>query len=220
MKAIFITVRTGSKRFPQKCLQLVAGKRAIERTIARAQQSKETDIIVLCTIRLPDDDILQEIAIKNGVYCFRGNEHDVPDRWIEAVKHFGVHFFVSFDGEDLLCCPELADLAFKQYENHRCEAIEAKNVPTGAFTFAFSRVGLEESIKAVPLEGVPKAVQRPEIRMTMDYPDDLLFFDNLYNNVENPTLHNVVEYLDKHPHVVLLNKHCQDLYLANQKQGV
>ena len=75
-KAIFITVRTNSKRLPQKCLLEIDGVRTIEFLIDRLKRSKLADIIVLCTTMNPEDDILCEIAQNKGILHFRGSEKD------------------------------------------------------------------------------------------------------------------------------------------------
>ena len=54
MKAIFITVRTGSTRLPQKALLKIHDHSTIEHLIKRVKRSKLADIIVLCTTNLPE----------------------------------------------------------------------------------------------------------------------------------------------------------------------
>ena len=71
-KAIFITVRTSSTRLPQKALiELVDGIRTIEYLIKRVQNSHNADGIILCTTTEVDDDILVDIADRNGINYFR-----------------------------------------------------------------------------------------------------------------------------------------------------
>ena len=272
MKAIFITARTGSKRFPQKCLKDVAGKPAIVRVIERAKLSYKADTIVLCTTWEPEDDILRGIAWDCGIHFFRGSTEDKLMRWKGATDLWSFDFFVTFDGDDLLCDPELADLAFDQYNRTGADFIEARNVPTGAFTSGIKTAALDKvcEIKGttdtemsvsyftktvlVPtnrltllpepmfqveqLEGVPEVLHRPEIRMTMDYPDDLKFFDNIYKHFTASiyyqvdgqkdidvcgylgadfTLADVIEYLDAKPEVIKINQYLQERYLENQK---
>jgi spore coat polysaccharide biosynthesis protein SpsF len=61
-KAILITVRTASTRLPKKALLKINGKTTIEHLIERMKRSKLADIIILCTTKLPEDDILCDIA--------------------------------------------------------------------------------------------------------------------------------------------------------------
>jgi len=239
MKAIFITVRTGSKRFPAKCLKWIGQKRAIELVIDRAKRSKKAQRIVLCTTWFPEDDILCDIAREQGIDYRRGSSRDKVMRWYGATLQHDVDFFVTADGDDLLCDPELIDLGFAQHDRTGADFIEAPNVPCGAFTYGISTAALKRVceikdtddtemmvpyfktglFKTEELENVPPVLQRPEIRMTLDYPDDLKFFDNIYSNFKdtNFSLRDVIKYLDDNPEVVEINKHCQEKYLANQK---
>lgn len=238
MNAIFITVRTGSKRLPEKALLKVGDKRTIELVIDRAKKSKKAEIIVLCTTRLSADNVLCDIALENGIKFFRGSTEDKLMRWKKAAAKYDVDFFVTFDGDDLLCAPELADLAFEQYERTGAHFIEAPNVPCGAFTYgisvwALNRVcamkGTTDTEMMVPyfktglfkteeLQNVPIVLQRPEIRMTLDYEDDLKFFRNVYDHFINFRLQDVIEYLDANPEVPRINAYLQQVYLDNQKR--
>ena len=67
MNSILITVRTGSTRLPKKALIEINGKPTIEYLIERVKQSKFADNIILCTTKLPEDDILCKLAQKNNI---------------------------------------------------------------------------------------------------------------------------------------------------------
>jgi len=240
-KAIFITVRTGSTRLPEKALLKINERSTIELVIDRVKRSKKAQIIVLCTTESKNDDILCEIAKKKGIMFFRGSAEDKLMRWKGAAEKYDVEFFVTSDGDDLLCDPELIDLAFAQYERCGADFIECKNVPCGGFTYGikvsalnkvceikdsaetemmwvyFTDTGL---FKTEILQDVPIALQRPEIRMTLDYEDDLRFFKVIFDHfADNPTftLRDVVKFLDENPDVIKINQHLQEKFLANQK---
>jgi len=241
MKAIFITVRTASTRLPQKCLRKIGDTAAIELVINRVKRSWRADKVILCTTRFDEDNLLCGIAVRNGIVYYRGSSKDKLDRWQGAANLFKVDFFVTADGDDLLCDPELIDLAFEQYEVNKPDFIQAKNVPCGAFTYGIKKSALDKVCEIkdttdtemmVPyftttglfhvehLKNVPGVLQRPEIRMTMDYEDDLKFFQNVYGHFKDTdfTLRDVIAYLDKYPEVIKINQHCQKEYLSNQKK--
>ncbi|MFZ3058099.1 MAG: hypothetical protein WA102_00045, partial [Candidatus Methanoperedens sp.] len=113
-KAIFITVRTGSTRLPEKALLKINDRSTIELVIDRVKRSQKAEIIVLCTTEAKNDDILCEIAKENAILFFRGSAEDKLMRWKGAAEEYDVEFFVTSDGDDLLCDPELIDLAFEQ----------------------------------------------------------------------------------------------------------
>ena len=63
------------------------------------------------------------IAEKNGINFYCGSELNKFKRWQGACERFDVDFFVTADGDDLLCEPELIDLAFVQYERNNTDFI-------------------------------------------------------------------------------------------------
>jgi spore coat polysaccharide biosynthesis protein SpsF (cytidylyltransferase family) len=243
IKAIFITVRSGSSRLPNKCLLEINRMPVIQHLIRRVKRSKLKDKIILCTTKLKADDTLCRIAKRQGIDYFRGPVEDKLMRWQDAAKKFKVEFFVTADGDDLFCEPELIDLAFAQYKRSHPDFIEAKNLVCGAFTYGikaqalykvckikgsdetemmsvyFTQTGL---FKIEKLSGVPRIFKRPELRMTLDYQDDFKFFSAVIRHFivrkkENFTLRDAILYLDKHPEVVKINQYLQKKFLANQK---
>ena len=241
--AIFITVRTASTRLPKKCLLEINEKPVIERLIARLIRSKKTDGIVLCTTELADDDILCRIARDKGIQYYRGSVKDKLARWLGAVEKYGVDFFVTADGDDVFCEPELIDLAFEQYSKSKPDFIEGKDLVCGAFTYGikagalrkvcenkdtddtemmwvyFNETGL---FKVEELKGVPAIFRRPDIRMTLDYEDDFTFFKTITEHFEAQgnadfTLREVLAYLDQNPQVIKINQYLQEKFLENQR---
>ena len=244
-KAIFITVRTGSKRLPNKALLKIKGTTVIEYLIRRLKSSKNADKIILCTTENEQDDVLIELARKNKILFFRGDERDKLDRWRGAAKKYNVEFFVTADGDDIFCEPELIDIAFKQFEDGNCDFIEEKpgqNLPVGAFTSGIKTSALEKvcSIKdsddtemmsvyftelnmfnVEALKNIPVAFRRPDIRMTLDYKEDFDFFKTIIEaflkDNKKLSLGNILCYLDEHPDIIEINQFRQKDYLANQK---
>ena len=242
-KAIFITVRTGSTRLPKKCLLKIQGLTTIQHLIRRVKRSKLADIIVLCTTKLREDDILCKIARNEKINCFRGSVKDKLERWLGAAEKFNVEFFVTADGDDIFCEPELIDLAFKQYQENKPDFIEGEGLVCGAFTYGIKTSALKKVceikdtddtemmwvyftdtgiFKCEKLKKVPKIYKRPEIRMTLDYPDDFKFFKNVIENLGKEkkyfSLKDIIKYLDKNPKVVKINQYLQEKFKKRQKE--
>lgn len=243
-KAIFITVRSGSSRLPKKALLEIINKPTIEHLIQRIKLSKKADIIVLCTTELEEDEILCQIAERNNIYFYRGSVSDKLERWLGAAKMYDVEFFVTVDGDDLFCEPELIDIGFEQYEKSKPDFIEGKDLICGAFTYGIKTAALEEVceikdtddtemmwvyfkdtglFKTEILEKVPAIFMRPEIRMTLDYEDDFKFFKTIIEHFinekkENFNLRDVVDFLDKNPKVIKINQYLKQRFLENQRK--
>ena len=243
-KAIFVTVRTASTRLPGKALLEINGTPVIGHIIDRIKRSKQADGIVLCTTELEEDDVLVDIATKRGLKVFRGSVNDKLERWRGAAEENDVEIFVTSDGDDVFCEPELIDLAFKQYENGKPDFIEGKGIICGSFTYAIKRSALEKVceikdteetemmwvfftetglFKTEELKNVPDIFKRPEIRMTLDYEADFQFFNKIFDHFKGKKqyfdLRNIVEFLDANPDIIKINQHLQETYLANQKEN-
>lgn len=242
IRAIFITVRTSSTRLPQKCLLPFGNARAIEFLIRRLKRSKLAEAIILCTTEKPEDDILCDIATKEGVSFFRGSERDKLVRWAGAARKFDVEFFVTADGDDLFCEAELIDLCFRQYEKTGADFIEQEGLVCGCFTYGIKATALYKvcDIKDSAdtemmwvyfkdtglfqcefLRDAPPVFRRPEIRMTLDYEDDLRFFKAcaapfFEQGRYDFTLRDVMQVLDAHPEIIKINQYRQEEFLANQ----
>ncbi len=244
-KAVFITVRTGSSRLPKKALLEINGKPTIEYLVRRVKLSKKSDMIVLCTTESKEDEVLCQIAERNGISFYRGSTNDKLERWRGAAKMYDVEFFVTADGDDLFCEPELIDLAFGQYEKDHPDFIEGKGLICGSFTYGIKTTALEKVceikdtddtemmwvyftdtglFKTDVLKNVPLFFKRPEIRMTLDYQDDFEFFKTVIEHFADKkntfNLRDIVDFLDKNPDVIKINQHLQKRFLENQKEKI
>ena len=112
--AIFLSVRTGSSRLPNKSVLKIHNKYTIEYVIDNLKKSEKTDKIILCTTRKSEDDILCEIAENNNIKVFRGSERNKIRRWYFAAVEYDVDNIVTVDGDDLFFDVRLADMCFHQ----------------------------------------------------------------------------------------------------------
>jgi spore coat polysaccharide biosynthesis protein SpsF len=77
---------------------------------------------------------------------YRGSEEDKLWRWKQACEMYDVDFFVTADGDDLFCEPELIDLCFSQYKKTKADFIRWENCEIGAgfFTYGISYQSLKK----------------------------------------------------------------------------
>ena len=242
--AIFITVRSDSSRLPNKALKEILGRTTIELVISRAKQVSNVDEIVLCTTVRPIDDRIVEIAEKCGIKYFRGSLEDKLDRWFGAVKEFDIDYFITMDGDDLFCDPELISLSINQIENTNCDFIRApKGLICGAFTYGIKAKALEKvcSIKdtsdtemmwvyfedtglfnVCDLDIKDTVFFNDNIRLTLDYPEDFNFFKTIFeslNCVNNDVpLSEIVNFLLNAPDIIKINSFRQEDFIENQKR--
>lgn len=240
--SIFVTVRTGSSRLPQKALAPVTfGKSALEFLLERVGQSKVAELVVVCTTELPEDDIIEEIGLASGARVFRGSVEDKLDRWWRATQEYGVSSFVTADGDDLFCDPGLLDDGLRLLSDDDVDFIEAPDAPCGAFTYGIQTDALgrvcdikkssdtemmwvyfkDTKLFKVAQLAIESAIRRPGYRLTLDYPEDLEFFRRVINQFggrSDMSILEIVQYLDLHPNVVAINAFRQEEFLENQRR--
>jgi len=241
--AIFITVRNGSTRLPNKAMLNIGNIPTIEFLIKRMKSSKLANEIVMCTTENTSDDSLVEIAKRNNIEYFRGDEEDKLERWNGAAKEFNVDFFVTADGDDLFCDPYLADLAFEQYLKNNSDFIQATGVITGVFTYGISSKALKKvcEIKDTnetemmwvyftetnlfnieELENVPDKYKRNDIRMTLDYIEDFDFFQKVVqisnSKSSNISIDEILHIIENYPNIKEINFFREAEWAENQRK--
>ncbi len=236
--AVFIPIRLGSSRLPKKPLIEIKGKPLIEHLIERVKTAKLPNEIVLCTTTKPEDSVFIGIARKCNVKCFRGSEKDILDRFLNAAIEYKVDFIVNVDGDDIFCDPELIDNTVEVFLKEGSSFIKWNELPLGS-----SPIGIKiEALKKVHemkdendtetgwgmyftetglfdvknIEPADEELRHPEIRMTLDYPEDLRFVKEIFNRLYTPervfTLRDILRLIKKEPGLAEINKGVQDKY--------
>jgi len=240
--AIFITVRMKSIRLPKKAILKIKGKTVIEHLIERVKLARLPDLIVLCTSTNPDDDILVSIAKKNGIEYFRGSEDDKLDRHLNAAIKYDVDFMVNVEGDNIFYDHEMIDKTIETFIHTQADYITCKDLPLGTAAHGIKFEALkkiceikdetdtevyggyfkETGLFKVEYLDVEDELRHPEIRMTLDYPEDYEFFkavfDELYNRRKVFTLKEILALLRKNPQIMEMNKHLQQKYVERIKE--
>jgi spore coat polysaccharide biosynthesis protein SpsF (cytidylyltransferase family) len=242
--AVFIPIRLGSSRLSKKPLIKIKGKPLIEHLIERVKTAKLPDQIILCTTTMPEDSVFIGIARKCNVKCFRGSEKDILDRFLNAAIKYSVDFIVNVDGDDIFCDPELMDKTVNIFHKTDSDFIKWNELPLGAspvgikvealkkawemkdesdtetgWGMYFTDTGLFDVEYEEPED---EELKHPEIRMTLDYPEDLKFVKEIFNRLYIPgkvfTLREILRLLRKEPHLAEINKGVQGEYWKRFKQ--
>lgn len=239
---ILVSVRNTSTRLPGKCLADIAGKPSVEREVERLQRSREADLVAIATSSEPEDDPLAEVARRVGVPCVRGTVDKLP-RYLQAAEEFDADFFVVADGDDPLADPEQIDRLFACYRESVLTDVPVdyalvEGVPFGSTGYGvrtaalrrvlelrtdadrevwppyFTETGMFEVRR---LEPDDEQLRRPELRLTLDYAEDLDVLRAIFAHFgDRPfRLHDVVAYLDENPETAAVNRDAQRRYAAN-----
>ena len=122
-----ITARLKSTRLPKKIMLEVEGKPLIVHMLDRIKHAKTIDKIIICTSTNPQDDPLEEIAVKEKIDCHRGSEEDVLARLLEASKNHNLSHFANITADCPMLDPELIDQVVLEYHNSEVDLIKFDN---------------------------------------------------------------------------------------------
>ena len=226
-----IVARCGSSRLPNKALLKIQERETIALLIERIKRCKGLDKVILATSTDPSDDILEEIAKREGILTFRGSLENLSFRFYEAAKYYNLDQIVRITGDDILRDETIIDAAIDSHLYASCNVTIMDNMPYGTASEIFSLKTLETILNTVQesqnteyleyyLENERYfSVNRyksnynfdQNIRLTLDYEEDFEFFshifDNLYQKNKSFNLQNTLDWLEINPTVIDINKH-------------
>jgi spore coat polysaccharide biosynthesis protein SpsF (cytidylyltransferase family) len=219
-----------STRLPGKVLADIEGKPLIYHVIRRAQAVKSLSEVVVATSDSPEDDRIARFCESQSVRCFRGNEHDVLDRYYQAAHHFGAEAVVRLTSDCPLLDPTVIDkviACFREadldYVTNCLDCTFPDGLDTEVFrTEALDRAWREATLASEREHVTPYIRQRVDIfrlanvqhkedlsamRWTVDEPNDLAFVRAIYRHIGSHTfgMDEVLEVLRTHPDLHKLN---------------
>ena len=242
MKCIFISVRTGSSRLPQKAILNICGKPTIQYLIENVKKSKLADKIVLCTTLEKNDDILCDIATNNNIEYFRGSTEDKLLRWRGACQKYDVDFFVNIDGDDIFFDFGLADLVFQQHLKSGVDFIDGQGLYNDVYGISVNGIetvcknkkntdtefiklyfeNIKHLIRSEKLINVPTKYHKKQVRMTLDYEEDLKFFETIISHLADKelTFENINSYIQNNSEVTKINWFREQNWIDNQNKMI
>ena len=226
-----ITARLKSSRLPFKILKDLNGKTVVERIIDRAKEIHELSEIILCTSSNPLDEPLIDIAKKNNISYFLGDEDDVLQRLLDAATFHNLDYFLGITADNPLFSIRYSNVIVNEIKKGGHDFIKVQGLPLGAATYGMNTkaaatvckvktivdteiwghlINRPDIFDVVTIESEGK-LRRPELRLTLDYKEDYELLNHVYTNIPFTTtldLNKVIDYLDEHPEIAKINKDC------------
>ena len=191
-----VAARMGSARLPGKVLLTLGDRSILTYLVDRLHQTGCLDQIVVATTVHPRDDIIVEECCQHDIYCFRGSEHDVLSRYLEAATVTDAGIIVRVTADNPFTDPESIDRVVNHIVRTGAEYCIENGLPVGTTGEALTRKLLariaetaheerwrehvtlyakENPIQtgAIFLEA-PPACECPELSLTVDERPDFL----------------------------------------------
>ena len=201
--AIVLQARMGSRRLPGKVMADIAGRPLIAHCVERLGRSGLP--VVIATTTRPEDDALEAEGRRLGVDVLRGPEEDVLKRYAMAVTRYGLSDLIRATADnpavDVDAVTRTLDLLRRTGADHVVE----HRMPLGAAVEAVSAAAIlradELAVDAYDREHVTPLIRRdgrffaldalapghlrqPQLRFTVDLPEDLSFMRRLIASAE------------------------------------
>lgn len=232
MKTVaIIQARRGSTRLPGKVLKDLGGQTVLARVLARLRPARLIDELLVATTHAPADDTIVSECHRCSVAVFRGDEHDVLDRYYQAAKTAAADVVVRITSDCPLIDPEISDHTIAEFSKaHPDYASNSllRSYPRGLDTEVMSIAALsrawQEARNPHEREHVtPYLYEHPEKfkilsvtadadysrqRWTLDTPEDLEFVRSIYARFSGNAIfswRDVLRLLEREPELLKIN---------------
>lgn len=229
--AAVIACRINSTRLFAKPLQYLGKYPILEFTINQLRKSVLIDEIVLAISEHPGNEIFVNFAKTHSLKFILGDDKDVLKRLIDGAKYVNADIVLRHTPDDPYLYWEGIDSLIKKHIDGNFDFSYMHNVPLGSSLEVINLQALETSHR----NGGPKHrselcslyiyenkkkfkiyrfipekfLQRPELRLTVDTPQDLLVARLIYNSLGNSgkpiPLKRIIKFLDENPEVAKIN---------------
>lgn len=231
-----LACRSESTRLYGKPLQLVGEEPILTHLIDQLRTVSTIDDIVLAIADTPSKAAYIEYAQSEGLTYAVGSEENVLGRLITAGQEADADVAVRVTTENPFVYTENIDNMISQHLENNYDYSVTEKLPLGASIEVVSMQALETANNrgserhrselctlfivensdsfTINVETPPSAVKRPDIRLTVDNPEDLIVARKIWDGISDtsgqPTLQNIVEFLDEHPSIMEINDEFPD----------
>lgn len=216
---IILQVRMDSRRLPGKALALVGGRPLVEQCIRRLQHGDAAPVILATTTR-DDDQVLAALGHLAGVGVFRGAASDVLDRFVRCAAAYDLAYVIRATADNPAVDPAAPQRVLDALVRTGADYVREEGLPYGAAVEGVTTAALMRAaalardaedrehvttfvqrrtdlFRGVCLDA-PPPLARPDVRLTVDTPDDLLRMRQLYDSIaaDLPTVPQLIDAWD------------------------
>ena len=241
-----IPIRLASERLPGKALRELGGRPVVHHLLDRlfASRHLSPERVVVCTTEDASDDALVPAVESLGARVFRGSRDDLVDRLWRAIEAEGFDAVIEVDGDDPFVDVTFIDRALDALlADREADVVLTEGLPLGmgskalrrgaveriwglhrserndtGFMYYFTRTGL---CRVARVEASP-AERHETARVTLDYPEDLAFFEAVWRELSptNPRFgaRELSGLLANRPDLLAINGGLSERYWARTKE--
>jgi spore coat polysaccharide biosynthesis protein SpsF len=226
-----LACRNRSVRLYAKPLQLLGKQTILEHLVERLRRVKRLDQIILAISNGEENLIFVEYAKRLGLDYVFGDEKDMQGRLILAGDKTKAEVLLRVTTECPFPYVENIEDLLEQHLEKKADLTVCEGLPEGAYSEIISLASLKkahaegedrhrseystlylcehpEKFRLLRVQA-PSHLRRPEIRLTVDYPEDLIVCravaEALGQGGRYFTLEEIIAYMDAHPALKAMN---------------
>jgi spore coat polysaccharide biosynthesis protein SpsF len=229
--AAVIACRVESGRLFGKPIQNIGDFSILHFLIQQIRTSSEISEIVLAISENQGNEIFIDFAKKNNLKFVIGDDRDVLKRLINGAKLVDANIIFRVTSENPFIFWEGIDKLIKNHIKRKFDFSFIDNIPIGSGYEIINLKTLEKSHKlgnkrhrselcslyvyehqknfSIFRSQPPKDISKPNIRLTVDTPEDLLVARKIFEKLgkdDNPIpLKKVIKFLEKNPQIAKIN---------------
>jgi spore coat polysaccharide biosynthesis protein SpsF len=230
--AAIIQARMNSSRLPGKVLMDLGGETVLARVVRRLCRANLIDEIVVATTNSAVDQAIVDECRRLRVRVFRGEEHDVLDRYYQTARSMCAEGIVRITSDCPLIDPEITDNTIRSfldrrpdYASNALQRTYPRGLDTEVMTWdALACAWQEAKIPYQRAHVTPYLYENPgrfdilafkgaddfsDHRWTLDAPEDIAFIRAVYDRLENDdsfAWQDVLAVLQREPELLELNR--------------
>jgi len=226
-----LACRVSSERLFAKPLQLIDGKPILLKIIDQIKKSKLISDIVLAISENEGNEIFVKLAKKQGLKYIIGDEFDVLKRLIDGAEYLKADIVFRCTSENPFLYWEKIDELIGNHVRGRYDYTYIENLPMGCLMELVNTVALKKSHKfgskrhrselctlyinenrkkfKICAYLPPKKLQRPDFRLTVDTPEDLIVARLIHKALGKKSriipMGEIIEFLENNPQIRKIN---------------
>jgi len=241
---IIAQARVRSSRLPRKVLAPLGALPLVEHLARRMQLAKLPQGVVIATGDHPDNQAIVEVCKTAGIECYVGSEEDTLSRFIGAAKQYGWDSIVRVTADNPLTDPEGIDRGIEtflaqdlDYFDNICfggypHGLGYEIIRRDVLEFSHAQWKMTENLEHVTwglrrhlllfrnaFYEVTPDLHRPDLRLSLDFPEDLELIQRIYANFDyrgDVSAREIIRFLDTHPEIATLNAKYADHLMSPQ----
>jgi len=215
---------------PLQNLDVEAGVRILDNIVACLQSIPCIEAVVLGISEGVENEVFRRVAAEKGLPFIIGDERDVLSRLVQCGEHAGATDVFRVTSESPFLYFEPVEALWREHQEQQIDATFMWNIIDGCGFEIYTLDTLRAShargdarhrselcslyVREHPDQfkvrkvDAPDALTRKDIRLTVDYPEDLVVCRAAYLALKaqapRVSVHDIVRFLDRHPKLLEL----------------